>query len=278
MPKAMGKMAIRGVKNVGKGVWKNKRKIARGIGRGVGAVAGATVGLAAGVASGDPSNALTYLGAGAVAGNMIGKNATNMVADTAVAAKNLITDKGSSLKNAWNEERYGAAYAIEQQRKANNKKAREEFLKDDSEKEKYKNLAVELGYQGNVKELMQNVADYKEAGVDDDDMIKNALELEQSRGGIGGDMHNNIVDIAKFATSNNVDKSIFDDDRKYAGFKRVVETTEVMPGQSMNPKEQEQVMGLTAQLVGRENVYKQRMKEELQQKRKGNTKKTKDKK
>lgn len=50
----------------------------RGAGKVIGTVGGATIGIAAGVATGDLSNVATYGGAGAVAGNTIGKNAFDL--------------------------------------------------------------------------------------------------------------------------------------------------------------------------------------------------------
>lgn len=254
--KAMGKLAIKGVKKLGKGIWKNKRKIARGLARGVGTVAGATMGLSAAAASGDPSKALAYMGAGALAGNSIGKNAVNFTADTAVKAKDMIKDKSSGIKDEWNEAKYGREYAREKQIEANNKKAKKAFLKDEKEIAKYKEMAGDMGYEGNIKDLMTAAADYKIAGITDDKMIENALKVEHKRGGIGGNLHQNMVDVASYASRNDLGKKTFDDDKKFASFEKLVAST------GLPENKQEEVKQLTAQLVDREKLYNKRKREQ----------------
>ena len=254
--KAMGKLAIKGVKKLGKGIWKNKRKIARGLARGVGTVAGATMGLSAAAASGDPSKALAYMGAGALAGNSIGKNAVNFIADTAVKAKDMIKDKSSGIKDEWNEAKYGREYAREKQIEANNKKAKKAFLKDEKEIAKYKEMAGDMGYEGNIKDLMTAAADYKIAGITDDKMIENALKVEHKRGGIGGNLHQNMVDVASYASRNDLGKKTFDDDKKFASFEKLVAST------GLPENKQEEVKQLTAQLVDREKLYNKRKREQ----------------
>ncbi len=254
--KAMGKLAIKGVKKLGKGIWKNKRKIARGLARGVGTVAGATMGLSAAAASGDPSKALAYMGAGALAGNSIGKNAVNFTADTAVKAKDMIKDKSSGIKDEWNEAKYGREYAREKQIEANNKKAKKAFLKDEKEIAKYKEMAGDMGYEGNIKDLMTAAADYKIAGITDVKMIENALKVEHKRGGIGGNLHQNMVDVASYASRNDLGKKTFDDDKKFASFEKLVAST------GLPENKQEEVKQLTAQLVDREKLYNKRKREQ----------------
>lgn len=259
--KPMTRLAIRGAKNLGKGVWKNKRKIARGFARGAGAVAGATIGLSAAVASGDPSKALTYTSAGALAGNTIGKNSVNFVTDTASSSKDMAQEKYSNLKNAVNEELYGVEYARQEQIKENNRKARKALMKDENERAKWNLKAADMGYDGDMQDFMSAVADYKEAGITDESTIENALKVENQRGGIGGDLHENMIDVTSYASKNGLGMSTFDDEKKFASFEKLVDST------GLAGDKQEEVKRLTAQLVGREDLYRKRKQEQNMTKR-----------
>ena len=95
-------------------------------------------------------------------------------------------------------------------------------------------MAAQLGYNGDLKDFMNTVADYKEADINDDKLIKNALKVEKSNGGIGGSRHEHIVDAAKFMAKNDLGKSTFDDDKKFKSFENLVAST----GLSENQQEQ----------------------------------------
>lgn len=202
-----GRLAKRGAKAAGKQIWKHGGKVARAGMRVAGAAAGATVGLAAGITTGDFSKTAQYMSAGALAGNAIGANtqraAVGLGAGTVKGVKQ-IGKTTDDFKRARDEEKYGLEYAREQQRQRQNEKATKEFLKNDEEKRKYRDLAAKMGYEGNdITPIMKAAADYKVAGITDDTLIFNSLQAEYERdGSFGGRNHKQFVEVASFAHDN----------------------------------------------------------------------------
>lgn len=185
------------------GFGKSLRVAAKFAGAGV----GATLGMAGGIATGDFGNVIQStaagFGAGLGIGDSLGKAAVKLPGNIQSSAKGIYNgarNLGNTMTDALNEEKYGAVYAKQVSDIRENERARKEFLKSDKEKEKCRRVAAEIGYDGDLSDLMGAVADYKEAGVSDD-MIKNALKVEKKRDGtIGGDNHQKMIDVASFAT------------------------------------------------------------------------------
>lgn len=232
-----GRVMARGAKAAGKQLWKHKGGIARAgmkaIMKPIGLAAGATIGLAAGITTGDFSNAISFMGAGAMAGNAIANNTVRGVSNLATGLTTGVKDGARGAINAKrtaqqtiNEEKYGYAYAREVRRQQENKTARKQFLKDEDQQQQYKELAGKMGYEGGVKNLMKAAADYKEAGIDDDKLIQNALQAEYGRtGSINGSNHDKYVQMASFAHENGFDRSNVTDTKKREQLDNVLDTT-----------------------------------------------------
>ena len=241
---------IRGAKTLGRGIWKNKRKIVRGAARATGTVMGAAIGLGAGLTTGDLSKTLTYASAGAYAGNAVGKNATNIVADTAINAENFVKSKAGEANNAINEELYGRTAAKEMKVEANNQKARKTLMKDPKQRAKWEDKAADMGYDGDMEQFMNSVADYHEAGISDEKQIVNALKVEKEKGGIGGASHEQIVDMAAYANKGGYGKEYIEDEKK----RNAMEDQLAAAGLSQSG--QIKAMETFAALQGKEEYYK----------------------
>ena len=153
---------------------KNLKKLGRGLVKtGLGAVAagtGAAIGLAAGIATGDPSKAWQYAAAGVVAGSKIGANAGDGIAnlaggvldikDTYKAQKNEIIKHDKKAQKAEIHKK-NKKYATSAETKAEIKKRYPKLSKE--EMEKRQNAIVR----------------YRDAGVDDLDIIFNSYNLER---------------------------------------------------------------------------------------------------
>lgn len=224
-----GRMAKRGAKAIGKQIWKHGGKAVRAGARVAGAVAGGTVGLAAGLTTGDFSKSMQYMGAGALAGSAIGANAQRGAMNLATGAVNTvkgISQAGRDIQRSYNEEKYGYDYAREVARQKQNQKARKEFMKNDDEQRKYRDIAAQMGYKGDVKNLMQAAADYKEAGITDDELIKNALKAEHARDkgtSFSGKTHDQFVEVASFAHENKFSKDNITDTKKREQLDNVID-------------------------------------------------------
>lgn len=238
--KAIGKGVLRGTKIAAKGALKTGF-----------AVGGASIGLASAIVTGDASNVAKYTLTGAYAGSSIGKGVANL-------PENLI-EKGKSMYqgamntydqavDAINEEKYGYSGARDKRIQKENERARKEFLKDKKQVEKYTDIAGQIGYKGDVKDLMNAALDYKEAGVDDE-MIKNALKVEQKRDKtVGGDNHNKMIDIASFATENGYEKSDILNEESRSNMEDIVQST-------IAEKDRYEVMKSIADLYGKGDFY-----------------------
>lgn len=252
---AMVRVGARGAKAVGKQVWKNKGKIIGGAAglavktgmRGFGAAMGGAVGLAAGITTGDFSKAAQFMGAGALTGSSIGGNAYNALS----GAAGRIPEVAGNARNAYNEEMYGLQEAAERKRQRQNAKARKEFMRNDAETRKYKELAAKMDYNGNIKNLMSAAADYKEAGITDDTLIQNALKAEYSRNkSFDGKDHSQFVDMASFAHQNGYTKDYIDDDKKRTSLENVISS------QISNPNAQREAAQTFAEIFDRGEMYK----------------------
>ncbi len=254
--RATGRVIGRGAGRVGRQVWKNKGKYAKGLAgfaaktalKGAGAAALAMPALAAGLTTGDISKAAQFVGAGAIAGSTLGGSLYNGVAaPVAGGAVNVVRD----ARNAYKEERYGAEEAERRQRERQNIKARKEFMLNESEIKKYRELKGKMGYNGSVKDLMSAAADYKEAGVTDDKLIQNALKAEYKQdSSLSGNNHRQFVDVASFAAQNGFGKDYIDDDKKRTSLENVISST------VQDPEAQRKAAQTFADIFDRTEMYK----------------------
>lgn len=249
---ATKKLAIRGIKAVGKGMYKGVRKVAPAIPGVIAGGVGTGMGFAIGVATGKPSNAFQYAATGAGIGAALGTGVTNTGINLARGVRQEVPKKLDQMAIAADEERFGKEYAREQQIARENSRARKRFLENESEKEKYEEMMGKIGYKGSRKDFMNAAFDLKEAGVSSDNMIKNALKLEMQRddGEVGGKSHENVMDVASFAEKNGYTKDYIEDTKKREAMEGVV--------QSMisNADQQRAVMETFAGLHGRTEFYK----------------------
>lgn len=203
------KLAGKAITSGGKRAFKVAKGTAKVAARVAGGAAGATIGFSAGVATGDPMKAFTYAAGGAIAGNAISKNSISTAAAMGSGIQGLpgkFEKMNDNIQYSIDEAQYGAKYAREQKIARQNEQATQKFLKDKDSIEKWKDVQAQLGDTGKTTDFMRAVADYKKADPSmSDDMIKNALKLEQEYGNkkIGGTAHKQVVDVAKFTTKNN---------------------------------------------------------------------------
>ena len=247
------RFAIRGVKALGKGAWKNAGKAARilpkAAGRIVGAGAGATIGLAAGLTTGDFGKTLSFAAGGAYAGSQIGKKAVNLGTNAAVGTKDFVTSSRDKVKYAYNEEKYGRAEARRRQKIDNNKKARAKFVKDDKALTKWEKVAADMGFEGDMAVFMNCVADYKQEGLDDDKIIQ-GLKTEQNKGGIGGNKHAQVVDMATYVNKGGYGKEYIEDEKKRNAME------DQLGAAGLNKGQKKEAMEIFASLQGKEQYYK----------------------
>lgn len=244
----VGKAALKGGKTAFKTALKGAKVGAKvGLRAGL-AAGGATIGLASVIGTGDVSNLAKFTLAGAAAGGQIGKGATNLVENVANSGIQAIRGGIDTISDVYNEEKYGTSVAKEKKDKKLNERERKRFLNDKNEIKKYKKMKSDIGYDGDVNDLMNVAADYKEAGVSDD-MIKNALKVEQKRDNtIGGDSHNKMIDVASFATENGYKKSDILSNKSRSDMEDVVET-------AIAEKDRYEVMKNIADLYGAGDFY-----------------------
>lgn len=219
----------------GKRVYKGLKSTAKFAGRALGATAGIVGGAAIGAATGDLGNVAQYAAIGAATGgtigNSVGTSLGNLPSNLIKTYKNT-SDRIDTISNTINEEKYGFNYAREQERLRQNEKARKQFLKDDKEQIKYKDVAADLekyGFDGSLDDVMNMAADYKEAGVSDE-FIGNAIKEEYRRDGkIGGKNHQGMIDVARLATDEGYKKSDITNAKSRA---RIEDTIESIVGEN----------------------------------------------
>ena len=213
----MKKRAIRGVKKAGKFALKGGKIAAQGLG----IAAGATAGLIAGTATGDFSNAMTYMGAGAIAGRSLGKAAGNLPENAynfGKSARDTAQDKMEEYKYNRDKDMYGVGYAAEQAAIRQNQRAEKQFLDNKEEQSKYEEIAgrikTQTGHDVKTEDLMKAAFDYKKAGITDEKQIENGLTLEakNDNGVVGGNNHENVMDVINMTKTYGKDYMI--DDKK----------------------------------------------------------------
>lgn len=242
------RIAIRAAKTIGKGALKGAVKGAKVATKGAFAVGGGAIGLAAGIGTGDLRNAIGYTVAGATAGGKIGSGVTGMVENVAKSGTQAISSGYDKLADVYNEESYGSKAAKDMRAERLNNRERKRFLRDEEQQKKYTEMKRDIGYDGDLKDLMNAAADYKEAGVSDD-MIKNALKVEQKRDGtVGGINHSKMIDVASFATDNGYKKSDILGNKTRSDMEDVVQST-------IAPKDRYEVMKNIADLYDAGDFY-----------------------
>lgn len=251
--KGLGRFALKGAKPLGKGL----KFAGKGLLRATGAIGGATVGLAAGLTTGDMSNAVSMAAAGAVAGNMIGKTAGTIPGRAINFGKNQannIRNIPNNLEDAWNDSMYGPAVARQKRIQRQNEQAREALLKNKDERNKAKELAGKMGYNGSIDNILNAKADLYEQGITDDDLINNTIQTEyKQEKELNGNRHNQYVGAAGFINKNNYSKADIDDVKKMGALEERV--------QAKLPSDQEaqnDVMKITTGILGADDVYSMR--------------------
>lgn len=235
-------------KSIGRGVLKGAKIATKGAVKTGFAVAGGAIGVASAIGTGDASNVAKYALSGAYAGSSIGKGALNLTENLVGKGSKSVISAKDNILNAYNEEKYGYSEARNMKIEKGNVKARKEFLKDKEQIKKYSDMAGKIGYSGDIKNLMNAAADYKEAGVEDE-MIENALKVEQKRDKtVGGDNHNKMVDVADFATKNGYKKSDILSAKSRSDMEDVVQAT-------IAEKDRYEVMKSIADLYGQGDFY-----------------------
>ena len=241
----MKKRAIRGVKKAGKFALKGGKIAAQGLG----IAAGATAGLIAGTATGDFSNAMTYMGAGALAGRSLGKAAGNLPENAynfGKSARDTAQDKMEEYRYNKDKDMYGVGYAAEQAAIRQNERAEKQFLDNKEEQSKYEEMAgrikTQTGQEVKTEDLMKAAFDYKKAGITDEKQIETGLAMEAKYGGVNGNKHDNMIDVVNMA--NNYGKDYVLDDKKRNSLQGVIKDT------VKDEKSQNEVWNLYTEALG----------------------------
>ena len=243
------KRTIKGIAPYARLGGKALRFTGRALTRGAAMVAGGGIGLAAGLTTGDMSKAFTYTATGALAGKAIRDKvarAPGAVKDMAVGTRDKIREELDKANDEKVENTQGYAAMRAQQIARDNARARAAILKNKDEIRKYKQMAGDIGYDGDIKNFMNAALDYKEAGVEDDKLIKNALKLENKNGGVGGNKHKNIVDVTSF--TKDYGRDYIEDEKKRASLEKVVNS------KVSNQNSQKEIMKTFAALHGRDKL------------------------
>lgn len=245
------RLALRAAKTGVKATYKGLKMAATAVGRTFLTGGGAAIGLASALATGDASNVAKFTIGGAMAGDSIAKGVSRIPQKLSNGGKSLYQGASNAygnIQNAINEEKYGFEEARNMKIEKGNVKARKEFLKDDKQIRKYTDIAGKIGYNGNIKDLMNAAADYKEAGVGDE-MIENALKVEQKRDKtIGGENHDKMVDVASFATKNEFKKSDITSAKSRSDMEDIIQA-------NVGQKDRYEVMKNIADLYGQGEFY-----------------------
>ena len=219
----MKKRAIRGIKKAGKIALKGGKIAAQGLGM----AGGAMLGLAAGAATGDFSKAMTYMGAGALAGRSLGKVAGNLPENAynfGKSAKDTAQDKMEEYRYNRDKDMYGVGYAAEQAAIRQNQRAEKEFLDNKEEQAKYEEMAGRIktstGEDVATEDLMRAAFEYKKAGITDEKQIEAGLAIEAKYGGVNGDKHDNMIDVMNMANTYGRDYVL--DDKKRASLQGMI--------------------------------------------------------
>ena len=241
----MKKRAIRGIKKAGKFALKGGKIAAQGLG----IAGGAMVGLAAGASTGDFSKAMTYMGAGALAGRSLGKAAGNLperAYDFGKNTKSSIKDKMEEYRYNDDKDRYGVAVAAERAAIRQNERAEREFLDNKEEQAKYEEMAGRIktstGEDVATEDLMRAAFEYKKAGITDEKQIEAGLAIEAKYGGVNGDKHDNMIDVMNMANTYGRDYVL--DDKKRASLQGMIKDN--VKGE----KNQNEVWDLYTQALG----------------------------
>ena len=260
--KAVGKMALKGAKTLGKGVWKNKGKIAKTLATGAlsasGAALGAGIGLATGLASGDPSKVWSNMATGMVSGGMIGKNTSNLVTGAVSGvgnfASNTVADAGRGLRYSFLEARDGIDKAESVRQHNEDQRKYRKFLKDEEQIKKAKKIQAQLmekGQKAELKDIMKSRYDYIAAGIKDSEIEK--AQIAEAKNGINGSTHGNYVALAAEANKLGINKATFSDDKKYNEFLNTLSA-------NLGGEEQgKQAMGIIADIKGASVTHQEQL-------------------
>ena len=234
-------------RSIGKAAWKGVKLTARA-GRYVapvaGAIAGASFGVISAATTGDVTKAFSRAAAVAGIGGILGRKAYGLGESAVDAVSNRIPQKFNDIQYKKDNFLYGASEAKRMDTERKNERARKEFLNNKEEIKKYRDMKRSIGYSGKVEDLMKAAADYKAAGIKDDDMIKNALKTEKRNGEIGGRNHDRMVDIASFANEYGFTQDHLIDEKKRTAMENVVSS------KVEDQRQQREVMKLFADMNG----------------------------
>ena len=107
------------------------------------------------------------------------------------------------------------------------------------------------GQKADVKDIMRSRYDYVSAGIDDK-QIENAQKAE-ARDGINGSTHKDYVDVAVQAKKYGIDRTTFNDEKKYEGVRKTLIT-------KLGSEEQgNAAMGIMAEIYGEKAGHQTQM-------------------
>lgn len=214
---------------------------------------GAALGGIISIGTGQPEKLATNMMAGAVAGNLLGKNAPGAITGLASGISSAAQNTVNNAQNAINEETYGYSEAREMRRQKQTEKARKAFYKDSSQIRKCRSMASEIpNFSGNLKDVQDAVFDMRTAGITDDKLITNTLKAEYKRDGeLNGKNHKKFVDAAAFSHQNGI------------GYKDIAESKSrekvetMIQGKVSGDKAQGEAERMISEIFGAGNIYEQ---------------------
>lgn len=191
--KGIGAVAGKGALAAGKYVVKKAPRVALG-----GLLAGTAgiAGMTAGLVSDDFSNVSKWGAAGAGVGWLAGSGVASRAQRLAQSGSNALENAVSTYTTA--------AYGADAEKARQQAKMDEEFIKDKTIREKYKNK-LKLSSKKEVDEVMEQAKKYRQYGVTDDNIIIDSMKADSRDFGEKRDSDKRLI-LAKLATEVGEDK------------------------------------------------------------------------
>ncbi len=161
----------RNLKKGAKFVAKNGLRLAGTAGLGM-------VGLGIGAATGDLSKAISFAGAGLAAGNSLGSKAGDAIGSGIDKLSDALPNAKDKVSNFKNEALYGKQQAYEMEKQRMIDRQAKQFAKNQDNKDFFEKQTGATG--SHLSEVMNQAASFNAMGIDDNDTILQAMELEQS--------------------------------------------------------------------------------------------------
>lgn len=204
-------------------------------------------GLAIGAATGDFSKAMSLAGAGLAAGNRLGSKAGDAIGSAIDKVPEALPNAKDKVSNFKNEALYGKQQAYEMEKQRIAARQAKQYAKNSDNREFFEKQTGATGSQ--LNEVMNQAATYNAMGIEDNDTILQAMELEQSykNSGVDDEMAHKLAGTsAQMIEKEGWKASDFADDKKRQAIENRTKQIVENYAPNLNEKQQEQ---MTKQLM-----------------------------